>query len=512
MSKNSSIPPAEELSRAISELLATGPVEVHEDGELLAELSGFRYEIREERNATFIFLWSEERNLARRIVGVNRKTEGHLIFEVQRFRKPGCIEFLASSRVRAPQRLSREKFRARFKRLLADQFPDEEVERLTSAPDLEHSFSGSYTRGVMHRGQRAWAVLGVSAAEDRQTIDDILSFGLLWLDWTRGHAGRRAAGGLRLFLPDETAAPTAHRLRVLSEWVHVELYAVNESRGRVRKLDPRDVGNIETRLTPHREVLEIRAAAREVIERITALAPDSVDTVVRPTASGREREIVFRFRGLDFARWQSGRLSCLAPEEEMPEVWIELSGPGAAQLQALVKRLNLHRNSLASDTSHPLYRAVAERWLESLVLQDITRLNAKLDPAHTYPQVPAFSGSMRGTTGAGRGVIDVLGVTRDGRLVVVELKASEDIHLALQGADYWLRVRLHQKQGDFARYGYFSGIELQQAPPILCLVAPGLRIHPATEILLKYLSPEIQVVRIGLNEDWRRELRVVFRQ
>jgi hypothetical protein len=30
--------------------------------------------------------------------------------------------------------------------------------------------------------------------------------------------------------------------------------------------------------------------------------------------------------------------------------------------------------------------------------------------------------------------------------------------------------------------------------------------------LLKYLSPEIRVTRIGLNENWRKGLKIVFRQ
>jgi hypothetical protein len=35
-----------------------------------------------------------------------------------------------------------------------------------------------------------------------------------------------------------------------------------------------------------------------------------------------------------------------------------------------------------------------------------------------------------------RAMIDVLALTRGGRLAVVELKADEDIHLPLQGLDY----------------------------------------------------------------------------
>jgi hypothetical protein len=68
------------------------------------------------------------------------------------------------------------------------------------------------------------------------------------------------------------------------------------------------------------------------------------------------------------------------------------------------------------------------------------------------------------------------------------------------------------RQGDFPRYGYFSGIELQDAPPLVYLVAPALRFHPSTDILFRYFSPEIDFVRVGLAETWRRGLRVVMRQ
>jgi hypothetical protein len=65
---------------------------------------------------------------------------------------------------------------------------------------------------------------------------------------------------------------------------------------------------------------------------------------------------------------------------------------------------------------------------------------------------------------------------------------------------------------DFDRYGYFPGIELQAAPPLVYLVAPALRFHPSTDVLLRYLSPELESTRVGLAESWRRGLRVVMRQ
>jgi hypothetical protein len=185
--------------------------------------------------------------------------------------------------------------------------------------------------------------------------------------------------------------------------------------------------------------------------------------------------------------------------------WQRLTHANAANLEKLLRDLDLHRSSLAEDANHPMYRAAPERWLETLVLEDPSRLDAQLDSRHLYSQVPALAAG-------DRGVLDLLGVTRRGRLVIIELKASEDIQTPMQAVDYWLRVRRHQREGDFARHGYFTDVELDPAPPLIWLVAPGFRFHPSVEIITKYLSPEIHIMRIGLNENWRRGLRVVFRQ
>jgi hypothetical protein len=82
----------------------------------------------------------------------------------------------------------------------------------------------------------------------------------------------------------------------------------------------------------------------------------------------------------------------------------------------------------------------------------------------------------------------------------------------LQAIDYWLRVRHHQEHGDFQRYGYFPGLNISSQPPLLFLVAPALQFHPAGDVLAGYLVRDIEICRVGLNENWRRGLRVVLRQ
>jgi hypothetical protein len=137
--------------------------------------------------------------------------------------------------------------------------------------------------------------------------------------------------------------------------------------------------------------------------------------------------------------------------------------------------------------------------------KNIDALDTRLRADHVYRQVPAFSA-------ADRAMIDILAATNEGRLAVIELKADEDIHLPLQGLDYWSRVAWHQERGEFARFGYFPGREISLAKPLLMMVAPALHVHPSTDTILRYLSPEIEWELMGIDEHWRNKLRVVFRK
>lgn len=489
---------AAQLREALAALEGAASVEVYDCGKRLPLLTGFRHELREQSGKLLLHLWSEEGTLVRRVLRVVARSEESIVLEVARFgqTKPGRLEILRPSRMQQA-RPSRQQFRLRLGRLLESQFPDENVDSLTAARDLERSFSGSYVRGVTGRGARAWAVMGVSAAEARETQDGILTYGLLWLDWNRRHPGKRSWAGLRLFVPRGTGATTSHRLRALDPAVQIELYEVDEVNWRGTRVDFADAGNLDTRLTPRRETERALEGAQGAVHAICKLAPESIDAVVPPGTT----EVALRFRGLEFARWRNGQLEFGLEETERQPL---VSGNWKA-LERLVKRLQRWRVAGSEDTRHVLYRSQPERWLESMLLREPARLDARLNGSHLYSQVPAFSA-------ADRGVLDLLGIRLDGRLVVIELKAAEDIHLAMQAADYWLRVRAHQQRAELQRHGYFAGLQWQDQPPELWLVAPGFRFHPATEVILRYLSPEIEVTRVGLNENWRAGIQVIFRQ
>jgi hypothetical protein len=219
--------------------------------------------------------------------------------------------------------------------------------------------------------------------------------------------------------------------------------------------------------------------------------------------------ISFRLHGLEFAQariahdprnFESGEeiVFGVGAEERILGAGNESDFADLMRLAAAIRHKDGPKN-------HALWRMHPERWLESAVVADIAALEGRLRPEWVYSQVPAFSA-------ADRAMIDILATTRESRLAVIELKADEDIHLPLQGVDYWSRVAWHQSRGEFARFGYFSGGELSAQAPLLLLVAPALHVHPATDTILRYLSPKVEWELLGIDEHWREGVRVVFRK
>jgi hypothetical protein len=487
-----------ELAASLREFAAASSVEVRENGNRVAPLAGLSWEVRGAPAKPLLHLWSERHNLTRRVLAITDHSDQRLTLAVECFgrSKPDRLEFVRTEFERSARDLSREEFCQRLQRILAERFPDDALESLTISPDLEHSLSGNYARGMMRNGSVHWAVLAVPDGESAEAAEHGLTFALLWLD-RAGHSCRRGfIAGLRLIVPKGAARAAAHRLQTLHSKLNVELYELDPAREIVERIDPRSADNLETWLVPQRETQMLFDRARGEVDPIVGLAPQAI--TVHPAVPSRE--VWLRFRGLVFARWDDGKVffGAADPREK-------LTATSRCALKQLLKDLEIRRHPMASDTRHSFYRGQPERWLESIVREDVTRIDAALDPRFVYAQVFA-------NVAGEHGILDLLCVTRSGRLAVLELKASEHIHLPLQSAGYWLRVRRHLQQGDFPRYGYFTGIELQPAAPLVYLVAPALHFHPTTDVLLRYLSTEMDVVRVGLAENWRRGLSVVMRQ
>jgi hypothetical protein len=488
-----------ELEANLRELASAGPVELRENGTRVAPLSTLSWEVRGNDAKPLLHLWSEHHNLTRRVLAITDHSEERLALAVERFgrSRPDRLEFVRVAAERSAQNQSREEFCKWMERLCATQFPDETVDSFSIHADLEHSLSGTYARGILKAGRSNWAVLAVPEDESSASAGRCLTFGLLWLDRVCRFANRTPVAGLRLVLPRGIVPSVAHLLAVLNPKIQAEIYEYDRASETLEKINPSALANTSSWLVPLREMQALLDRARSELDAVRTLAPPSHITA-HPSVP--QKQITLRFRGLSFAKWEDHRILFGVPEPRE-----ELSVSSHRSLKQLLRDLVTHRNPLATDTVHSLYRAQPERWLESLIREDVTRVDAALDPRFAYAQVLANAGGEHG-------ILDVLAVTRSGRLAILELKATESLNLTLQAADYWLRIKRHLDQGDIARYGYFPGVELQSAPPLVYLVAPALRFHPATDSLLRALSPELDFARVGLTESWRRGFRVVLRQ
>ena len=485
---------------------------VIEDGAVMFDLGSAKYSVSGESNKCLLHLWSEERNVVRRVLDVESKGES-LRVTVQKIgqARPTRLEICRErdARTVSARRKGRAAYQNILKRVLARSFPELTLAQISNSVDLEKSFGPIYSRGLLKRGQSGFAVLGVNGQEPQGSIDAALTLGILWLEVCRtANAGKMVVEGLKLVVPGGCSALVrermAHLNRTAAKW---ELYELEERAEELKHVEILDRGNIATRLLHCPNDAEIHERFAGPIALVRSL-PAEVEIGVLSSA-----EISFRCHGLEVAR---ARLADGFSQESgkcrsVPELVFGF-GPGLqvvndgsfSAFEQLIRSVGELRHADGPRESR-WWRLHPERWLESLVMRDVAALDDSLDPRWQYSQVPAFSAS-------GRAMIDVLTVTRDGRLAVLELKADEDIHLPLQGIDYWARVAWHHARGEFQKFGYFAGRELAPGAPLLVMVAPALHVHPATDTLLRYISPEIEWTLLGIDERWRKELNVVFRK
>ncbi len=497
------------LSQMLSDFLnGARAAVVVEDCAIVFDLAESKYSISGEYNKCLLHLWSHERNIVRRVLDAEMKATT-LRLQVQRMgqNRPTRLDFCRDrdQRSLAARRASRRAYEPRLRRALEKHLPEWTVVRLTTSIDLEHSFGPACLRGWLRQGQRALAVVGVNDQETQATVDGALTCGILWLEACRlAQRERRVVEGLALIVPKGTAALTRQRMAHLhpsaAKWY---LYEFDQREDALVAVDLGDCGNLATRLVHSLDEGLTRHRFAGSIARISAILPQAEVVGLSPAL------ISFRRHGLEFAQariahdpqnFQSSEeiVFGLGAEERVLNPENESQFADLVRLAAAVRHKNGPKN-------HALWRMHPERWLESLVVHDIAALDGRMRSEFVYAQVPAFAA-------ADRAMIDILAETHEARLAVIELKADEDIHLPLQGVDYWSRVAWHQSRGEFAQFGYFPGREISPQKPLLMLVAPALHLHPTTDTILRYLSPEIDWEVLGIDEHWRDEIRVVFRK
>ena len=455
--------PGIEIQKAIERFLETSQKPILcEPGEESLAITPENFVVDVRGKYAQLQAWDSKRNLVRRVSAIERQAPGKLVLKVTRFGKlQGTLELIDRRRAvrdNVPLRSARLGFREQFRLFLRRQFPSYKLAELTTEADLEHSLSPAYPRALLRQGASAWAAVGVAA--DAGHPDGVLTFGLIWLDYLRQREPSLAIHGLILYLPVGAQKTTCLRLLFLDPAAaQYSAFAYDED-GLEARIDLRDCGNLDTHLAPCRFSLRHPVAGLPGLE----------------TIERSDGELSYSLHGLDFRRKSRSQL-------------VELS------------RL---RSPEAVDRRNPLYLRNPEAWLESQVRAHIQEIDASLLAAPIYGQVPAFAA-------ADRGVLDLLAIDTSGRLAVLELKASEDVHLPLQALDYWMRVLWHLERREFQAKNYFPGRQPRPEPPRLLLVSPALDFHSSNERVLRYFSPQIPVERLGVGLEWRKELKVMYR-
>ena len=415
------------IAKQIEEFLALHPeAAVLEDGKVIFDLRSAKASINTEHERCTLHLWSEERNLVRQIVSVTERSET-LRLATQRFghAQTKLLELVASRERRTPttRETARQRYVQTLERALTREFADWSCEGFRTAMDLERSFGPAYARGSLLRGTAAWAVIGVNEQESATTIDGILTLGILWLHHCREHAnGRRLYQGLKVIVPRGAATLTLSRMAWLNdEAAKWELWEFEQSSEELTQRDANDQGNLRTRLVhlPDEQAARERFAAgiEQVMQLVPANQHDRVEQRLRNTA-----ELAFLLHGMEFARVRIGLApnsfaqtlevtAGVGPNEtpltaenraQLAEMVAELfarrraaepSGVFARRAAPTLRRIgspmtaSAHarmqgrpRGGIGTAAQDPLYRAAPERWLESMLRQDLAPLTRSLAP------------------------------------------------------------------------------------------------------------------------------------
>lgn len=240
--------------------------------------------------------------------------------------------------------------------------------------------------------------------------------------------------------------------------------------------------------------LSEKTQTSETAQKIIEFAPVEIDVIF--SKSGE----TLRFLGLPFARIRK-----VLMEEK---VWFGvenakqiLTKNNFDELLELVENLKNFRCFDSPNKQHIFYNLAPEAWLESVLRKNINLLDGNLILSPLYHQFRTE-----------RDKIDLLALRKDGRLVVIELKVAPDREIIFQVAEYWRKIERQRRNGTLQTAHLFGDLEISDAPVICYLVAPTLSFHRDFKFLANTISPEINIFRFDLNENWREKIRILQRR
>lgn len=329
------------------------------------------------------------------------------------------------------------------------------------------------------------------------TAEAIMASSILWFERLRARA-KKPARELHIIAEKRSAASLQrlHALLKAPARSAIKIVELNRKSGADSlKLRAELAKGQLWREKPKNLKLPEEIVPSEIASRIIGLSPDEIDIM-----HSRNGETL-RFNGMAFARVRTinGKESAWFGVDRARR---PLNDESWAEMEGLVKELRMYRVAETASKRHGFYRHSPESWLESILRRNIKLLDANLILAPIYNQFR--------TTTADK--IDLLALRRDGRLVVIEIKASPDRETPFQAADYWRKIELLRRRGELRRARVFGDLEIMDKPPLVYAVAPALSFHRDFEHFARMLSPEIELWRFELHENWREEIKVIARR
>lgn len=378
--------------------------------------------------------------------------------------------------------------------MLLRYLPGWKVVRTAWGTDRLRHQTGAFARVILGAKERRLAVLLALPDEPQEQAHRLLSAAILW--WHRLRKSERADSLVAVFPESwsDTAVRALPHLRLPIQAFKYgrppETQAAPAKQPVMQQVYPRPAGL--TRVNSPYVMLPFAAEVPELLRELSRRCSD-LDLTYR--GGGWE----LGFRGLRLA-WLAPHLGEYVFDPRQPRI---LRLEQFEAFEELLAEAGRFRDFPPPDPHHCFYRQGQEHWLESRVLRHWLSVGEDFTDT-VYRQVPTCIDGERK-------VLDLLTVTADGRLAVVELKVDRDLNLVFQGLDYWERVKVHLEHGDFAEAGYFPGIRLSPEPPFLYLVCPLFEFHRQWKLLRRYLRRDIPFRLVGINANWRAEFRVLRR-
>lgn len=332
----------------------------------------------------------------------------------------------------------------------------------------------------------------MSDVSERSTPETLLTSAIQWLGKLRMR--RKNPIDEIWIVGEKKSVRNLRKLHALLERpIRSQIRIFETAKAGLKELKAFDLNDL-WREKPKKLILPAEIELSETAQKIISMSPEKIDVMFAKNGE------TLRFHGLPFARVRK------LPGSETAWFGIErakrtLKDASKTDLAQLIENLETHRNAVPAAKRHEFYRQSPESWLESILRRNIKLLDQNLILAPIYNQFRTFADK-----------IDLLALRRDGRLVIIEIKASPDREMPFQAADYWRKIEHLRRRGELKRAKVFGDLEILDMPALVYAVAPALSFHRDFEYFARMLSKKIELWRFELHENWRTEIKVIARK